>query len=204
LDICTIFGIIATGCAQGRIILWDLRTLTFVRCLRHSFKEENASIGQQTRPATSVSINQRNGNIVTLVGPHISVFDINGNLLCTENSLGARPSCAIATDCPDWMEQGIIAVTGHVNGEIRFWNLKPTTREMTVHYLMVDREHTTEITALRATGNERQDTLLVGDKSGKMSICKTVNLENLSNKEIGEIVTELRSARGLAALPTGP
>jgi hypothetical protein len=118
-------------------------------------------------------------------------------LLGTDNSLGARPTCAIATDCPEWQDKGIVAVTGHVNGEVRFWGLNFDTQEMTVRYLMVDREHTTEITALRATGNERQDTLLVGDKSGKMSICRTLQMENLSSKEVGEIVTELRAMRGL-------
>ena len=200
LDISTVFGIIATGCAQGRVILWDLRTLTFVRRLRHVFKEENNRSDdgiQQTLGITSVSINHKNGNIITLVGPHVSVFDINGNLLGTENSLGARPSCAIATDCPEWQDQGIVVVTGHINGEVRFWSLNPSTREMIVRYLMVDREHVTEITALRATGNERQDTLLVGDKSGKMSICRTAQMENLSSKETSDIITDLYESRRL-------
>lgn len=205
VDICTAFGIIVTGCAQGRVILWDLRTLTFVRRLKHSFKEESGSpkLSGHILATTSVSINHKNGNIVTVVGPHISVFDINGNLLGTDNSLGARPSCAIATDCPEWQENGIIVVTGHVNGEVRFWSLNPSTCELTVRYLMVDREHTTEITALRATNSaghdqqQRQDTLLIGDRSGKMSVCRTVQMENMSSKEISEIIGELRTARGL-------
>jgi hypothetical protein len=200
LDISTMFGTIVTGCSQGRVILWDLRTLTFVRRLRHVFKEEsdpNDAPRSKILAATSVSINHKNGNIVTLVGTHLSVFDVNGNLLGTENSLGARPSCAIATDCPEWQEQGIVVVTGHINGEVRFWSLNPLTREMVVRYLMVDREHVTEITALRATGNERQDTLLVGDKSGKMSICKTAQMENLSNKELAEVVDNLKESRRL-------
>jgi len=62
---------------------------------------------------------------------------------------------------------------------------------------MVDREHVTEITALRATGNERQDTLLVGDKSGKMSICRTAQMENLSSKETSDIITDLYESRRL-------
>ena len=194
IDICTVFGVIVTGCAHGRVILWDLRTLTFVRRLQHNFKKDNTSDDgmQQMIGTTSVSINHKNGNIITLVGPHVSVFDINGNLLGTENSLGARPSCAVATDCPEWQVQGIVVVTGHVNGEVRFWSLNSTTREMVVRYLMVDREHVTEITALRATGNERQDVLLVGDRSGKMSICRTINIESLSTKEITEIIEGLR------------
>jgi len=200
LDISTVFGIIVTGCAQGRVILWDLRTLTFVRRLRHTFKEDSDSDDAQRSQilaTTSVSINQKNGNIVTLEGTHLSIFDVNGNLLVTENSLGARPSCAIATDCPEWQEQGIVVVTGHINGEVRFWCLNPSTQEMIVRYLMVDREHVTEITALRATGNERQDTLLVGDKSGKMSICKIDQIENFSTKELLDAIADLKESRRL-------
>ncbi|KAL3923251.1 MAG: hypothetical protein SGILL_001759, partial [Bacillariaceae sp.] len=204
IDISTVFGVIVTGCAQGRMILWDLRTLTFVRRLSHNFKGENANTGNQILGATSVSINHQNGNVVTLVGPNISVFDINGKLLGTESSLGARPSCCIATDCPDWQDNGIVAVTGHVNGEVRFWSLDQSTQELTVRFLLVDREHTTEITALRATGVDRQDTLLVGDKSGNMSICKTSQMENMSSKEVAEIVTELRTIKGLDAAPSSP
>jgi len=202
LDISTVFGMIVTGCAQGHVILWDLQTLTFVRRLRHYFKEEESKRcgdKQQIRGTTSVSINHKNGNIVTLVGSHVSVFDVNGNLLGTENSLGARPSCAIATDCPEWQEHGIVVVTGHINGEVRFLSLNPTSHKLAVRYLMVDKEHVTEITALRATGNERQDILLVGDKSGKMSICRTAQLDNLSSKEVAEIVTGLRKKRRLTA-----
>ena len=89
-------------------------------------------------------------------------------------------------------------MTGHVNGEVRFWSLNPSTREMVVRYLMVDREHVTEITALRATGNERQDTLLVGDKSGKMSICKTSQMEDLRNKDLAEVIDNLKESRRFA------
>jgi hypothetical protein len=194
LDISTEFGTIVTGCARGFVLLWDLRTLTFMRRLRHSFKEENdASVGLLAPPASSVSINHKNGNIVTLVGSHLSVFDINGRLLATESSLGARPTCAVATDCSEWLESGIVVVTGHVNGEVRFWTLSYDTKELVVHYLMVDMEHICEITALRVTGVERQDTLLVGDKSGKMSICKTGQLEHMTQRELAEVVSELRA-----------
>jgi hypothetical protein len=196
LDISTVFGTIVTGCAQGRVLLWDLRTLTFVRRLDHTFKDEKDFRAGHVRAASSVSINHKNGNIVTLVGPHLSVFDVNGKLQGTENSLGARPTCAVATDCPEWQEKGIVAVTGHVNGEVRFWRLNYETGELTVRELMVDIEHRCEITALRVTGVDRQDTLLVGDKSGKMSVCKTTQLENMSSREVAEVTMELRS--GLA------
>ena len=194
LDVSTDYGAIVTGCARGTVLLWDLRTLTFVRKLRHSFKDENeAFTALLAHPASSVSINHKNGNVVTLIGSHLSVFDINGNLLGTESSLGAKPTCAVSTDCSEWMESGIVSVTGHVNGEVRFWTLDYDKKELTVQFLMVDMEHICEITALRVTGGERQDTLLVGDKNGKMSVCKTAQLEHMSQREVAEIVSELRA-----------
>jgi WD40 repeat protein len=198
VDVSNVFGFIVTACAAGVVLIWDLRTLTFVRRLSHSFKDEAESAKGHVRAATSVSINQTTGNIVTLVGPHLSLFDVNGNLLGTENSLGAMPTCAVATDCPEWQEEGIVAVTGHVTGEIRFWSLDYATGEVAVQYMMIDIEHTCEITALRITGAERQDTLLIGDTSGKMSVCKTVQLENMSSKELNEIVTELRTIKKMS------
>jgi hypothetical protein len=191
LDISTVFGTLVTACAQGRVLVWDLGTLTFIRRLEHKFKDEKDTSAGHVQAASSVSINHRNGNIVTLVGPHLSVFDVNGRLLGTENSLGARPTCAVATDCPEWQEDGIVAVTGHVNGEVRFWSLNYDTGELSVRDLMVDMEHRCEITSLRVTG-DNQNTLLVGDLLGKMSVCRTVQLENMSMKEVTEVALELR------------
>lgn len=192
LDISTVFGTIVTACAQGRVLVWDLGTLTFIRRLEHKFKDGKDTSAGHVQAASSVSINHTNGNIVTLVGSHLSVFDVNGRLLGTENSLGARPTCAVATDCPEWQEHGIVAVTGHVNGEVRFWSLNYDTGDLSVRDLMVDMEHRCEITSLRVTG-DNQNALLVGDLSGKMSICRTVQLENMSAKEVAEVTTELRT-----------
>jgi hypothetical protein len=150
----------------------------------------DTSVGH-IQATSSVSINHKNGNIVTLVGPHLSIFDVNGRLLGTEASLGAKPSCAVATDCPEWQENGIVAITGHVNGEVRFWSLNHDTGELTVRELMVDMEHRCEITSLRVAG-DNQNTLLVGDASGKMSICRTVQLENMSANQVAEVAAELR------------
>lgn len=193
LDISTVFGTIVSGCAQGRVLVWDIGTLTFVRRLEHVFKDEKETAGDRIQAASSVSLNHKNGNIVTLVGPHLSVFDVNGRLLGTEPSLGAKPSCAVATDCPEWQENGVVAVTGHVNGEVRFWSLNYDTGELAVRELMVDMEHRCEITSLRVTG-DNQNTLLVGDASGKMSICRTVQLENMSSSQLSEVAAELKEA----------
>lgn len=188
-------------CSRARSS-WDLGTLTFIRRLEHKFKDEKGASTGHAQAASSVSINHKNGNIVTLVGPHLSVFDVNGRLLGTENSLGARPTCAVATDCPEWQQDGIVAVTGHVNGEVRFWSLNYDTGELCVRELMVDVEHRCEITSLHVTG-DNQNTLLVGDVSGKMSICRTVQLENMPAKEFAEIALELRGGQSKFAQQQG-
>ena len=199
IDLSTVFGTIVTGCAMGNVLLWDLRTLTFMRRLRHPFKEKAKKLpgAASDNPSISVSINHKNGNIVTLVGSHLSVFDINGQFL---SSVGpgeyfgphSRPSCAVSTDCPEWMDQGIVAVTGHVNGEIRFWGLDYDARILKMRHLMMDRAHRCAITALKVEG-ERQDTLLAGDKNGVMSVCKTIQLETLNQQELATVTEELRN-----------
>jgi WD40 repeat protein len=197
IDISTVFGSIVTGCGRGSVVLWDLRTLTFVRRLRHPFLDDShrrtASVGFCS--AISVSINNRNGSVVTLVGSNLSIFDINGTLIATyDHGATSGPTCAVSTDCPEWMEQGIVAVTGHENGEVRFWGIDYENQELIMRHTLAENPHNCAITALRVTGVDRQDTLLVGDKSGSVSVCKTLQLENLSQQELMTVVAELRGA----------
>jgi WD40 repeat protein len=195
IDVSTVFGMIVTGSANGDVLLWDLRTLTFMRRLRHAFKEEAANVvgSISYNPTVSVSINHKNGYVVTLVGSHLSIFDINGSPLASvDPGSQNRATCAVATDCPEWMEQGIVAVTGHLLGEIRLWSLDHDAGEFIMRHIMPDNPHSCPITALRVVG-ERQEILLVGDKSGRMTICKTMQLESLNQDELATVVEEVRS-----------
>jgi hypothetical protein len=207
IDISTVFGMIVTGSSNGDVLLWDLRTLTFMRRLRHPFREEAASVqgSLNYNPAMSVSINHKNGYVVTLVGSHLSIFDINGTRLASlgpGRAFGStnRPTCAVATDCPEWMEQGVVAVTGHHNGEIRLWSLNHDHGEFIMRHVMPDNPHSCPITALRVTG-DRQETLLVGDKSGRVTVCKTVQLESLNSEDLAIIVEEVRSKVKMSDAP---
>ena len=142
---------------------------------------------------------------MTLVGSHLSIFDINGSRLATlapGKAFGThnRPTCVVATDCPEWMEQGIVAVTGHMNGEIRLWSLDHDHGEFIMRHLMPDNPHSCPITALRV-GGDRQETLLIGDKSGRMTVCKTLQLESLSQQDLTEITEEVRSKVKLSDSP---
>jgi WD40 repeat protein len=188
IDISTEFGVIVTGCGRGIVILWDLRTLTFVRSLRrHDNETEQAVI--------SVSINQKNGNILVLGGTQMTMFDINGNRIARViQDEPNRPRCAVATDCPEWMDQGIVAVSGHLSGEVRLWGLEYEKKEFILRHVMAENPHTSPITVLRVTGTERQDTLLVGDSSGKMTACKTVQLDSFSPDELDQVIEEVSSA----------
>jgi len=202
IDVSTECGVIVSGCGRGKVLLWDLRTLTFVRRLRHKSADS---------ACVSVSINHTNGNVVTLVGSQLSLFDINGKLLAhREPDTLNKPTCAVATDCPEWMENGIVLVSGHLSGEVSFWSVNNERKNLVLRHTLLDNPHSSPITALRVTsstespdirtnsvmrvfGAERQDTLLVGDSSGKMSICKTKELGSCSSAEVAEIVSEIES-----------
>ena len=124
----------------------------------------------------------------------LHMFDINGNLLgktCVEDS--NRPTCAVATECPEWQEEGVVAVSGHLNGEVRFWDLKYASRELSVLHTLQDSIHSSAVTALRVTGVERHDTVLIGDQTGKVSACKAGQMDALPPEELNKIIDELSS-----------
>lgn len=199
IDISTEFGVIVTGCGMGRILLWDLRTLTFVRPIKPEVVGE---------PAASVSINHSNGSILTLVGGQLNLFDINGNLLGRHKPYAAdQPTCAVATDCPEWMEKGVVAISGHQSGEVCFWGIDYDEKALVVRHVLQENPHSSAITALRvaagndtgdaravsflrSTGFERQDTLLVGDVSGRVSLCRVSDLSTIGPPELAHAELE--------------
>ena len=184
IDVSTECGVIVSGCGQGRVLMWDLRTLTFVRPLKHGDCAGEAVV--------SVSINHKNGNVITLVGSLLSIFNINGSLLAHHRFTGDDlPTCAVSTDCPDWMDKGVVAVTGHESGEVCLWNMDCDTNKLIMRQTVEGNTHSKPITALRVTGVERQDTLLIGDRSGRVSVCKTAQLDGYSVDELAKVVSEL-------------
>ena len=186
LDVSTECGVIVSGCEQGGVLMWDLRTLTFVRMLRH----------RDGKPVLSVSINHKNGNVATLVGQDINVFDINGRLLaCREFSLANYPTCAISTDCPEWMEEGVAVLSGHSNGEVRLWSIDFDRSDLVLRHAVEASPHVHPISALRVTGVERQDTLLIGDRSGVISVFKSSPLDSFSTPELDTVVREISAKK---------
>jgi Beige/BEACH domain/PH domain associated with Beige/BEACH/Concanavalin A-like lectin/glucanases superfamily/WD domain, G-beta repeat len=193
IDVSTACGVIVSGCGQGRVLLWDLRTLTFIRPLRHPKSVEG-------EPVVSVSINHKTGNIVTLVGDLLSVFDVNGNLLAHEQPGQTNPpTCAASTDCPEWMDHGIVAVTGHQSGDVRLWSIDFDSESLIRRGTVEGNPHSNPITALRVTGTDRQDVLLIGDAAGRVSVCKTAQLDGYSQEELGRVVAELTATKQTSA-----
>ena len=198
IDVSTTFGSIVTGGTDGKILVWDLRTLTFLRQLNHNPSTPcSAHDGsEKCFPVKSVSINHKNGNIVTLLHSTILVFDINGNLVAKQHrdevfEGSDIPSCAIATDCPEWMGLGICVVSGHMNGHVRLWGIDYDNDLLILRHILPDRVHSCPITALRVSG-DKQDTLLIGDASGKISACTTLRLDQLEPSELNSLAAEVR------------
>mmetsp|Transcript_3637 Transcript_3637/g.8014 ORF Transcript_3637/g.8014 Transcript_3637/m.8014 type:complete len:3054 (+) Transcript_3637:3-9164(+) len=198
IDVSTTFGSIVTGGTDGKILVWDLRTLTFLRQLNHTPSTPCSAHDGSAKcfPVKSVSINHKNGNFVTLLHSTLCVFDINGNLVASQSpdvkfEGNDMPSCAIATDCPEWMELGIAAVSGHMNGDVRLWSIDYGSELLVLRHILPEHPHSCPITALRVSG-DKQDTLLVGDKSGKMSACTTLKLDQLNASELNSLVAEVQ------------
>ena len=262
IDVSTVCGVIVSGCGNGRVVVWDLRTLIFVRLLRHPPAVDG-------KPVISVSINHKNGNIITLVDTLLSIFDINGNCLTQLDLLASSspvssatnnvytpvttaPTYAVATDCPEWMVDGIVAVTGHANGDVRLYGIDTTPcksssnsnetdtistdtivdsktklsktvtgpERLVLRQIIDSTPHKCAITALRVTSSStlggissatnstddsspRQDTLLIGDKSGRISVCKVSQLDHYNSDELMHILADLsRKSLPLSAQPS--
>merc|ERR1712150_66622 len=143
------------------------------------------------------SLNHKTGDITTLVGSSLTIFDINGNLVAkqgpddiiTSTDSDTAASCAISTDCSEWTDKGIVAITGHFNGDIRLWGVDRDNELLQMKHLVADRVHTSPITCLCIEG-KWQDKLLAGDKSGKMSVSETIKLEILNQQDLSNIADE--------------
>jgi len=199
IDVSTVFGTIVSGDISGNVLVWDLRTQQYLRQLRHTSLKKTGRKFCLPEPVVCVSLNHKTGDIMTLVGSSLTIFDINGNLVAKQGPQDmvlstdddTFPTCAISTDCPEWMEHGIVAVTGHTNGDIRLWGADRDSGLLKMKHLVVDiKAHSCPITCLCIEGKWNHK-LLSGDKSGKMSVSATFTLDMLDEQQRTEIANEM-------------
>ena len=192
MDICTVFGSIVTGDAKGAILIWNLRSLSFV--WRLSTDDNARSLTKIPVPAISVSLNRKNGNIVTLVGSSLKIFDINGTPVATlptefKFPMNNMPTFAVSTNCQEWMD-GIVAITGHMNGDVRMWSIDYERGLLVFRHVIPDKVHDNAIICLRCQDNQKN--LLIGDSSGRISMASTMQLDSLSVSELAVVAEEIR------------
>jgi beige protein homolog 1 len=101
---------------QGRVLLWDLNRIEFVRELDNN--------GEEIRAA---KISAVTGEIVLAVGRLARLFTLNGTLLLEKDVCDAKDNGDYVTSCAwyeglrgEWVER-ILLFTGHRNGSVRIW-----------------------------------------------------------------------------------
>lgn len=108
------YSLVVTASKDRTIIFWDLTNLEYVRQL----PELPAS-------ATAVHVNDMSGEVVTAVGPILTVWSINGDCLAAVNTSQAGSDTILSITSPlvsDWTEAGWY-ITGHQSGEIQLWRM---------------------------------------------------------------------------------
>lgn len=123
LDISAEFNIVISGGADRRAILWDYRSENMIRIL-------SDHIGR----LESVSINTISGNLVTLTKEQVRIYHLNGQILSSyffslsdiKKSI-APARVVVAPPCGEWQD-GVVAVTGHVDGGVYLWKMSKLTQ----------------------------------------------------------------------------
>ncbi|XP_048640681.1 WD repeat and FYVE domain-containing protein 3 isoform X7 [Marmota marmota marmota] len=109
------YHIIVSGSRDRTCIIWDLNKLSFLTQLR----------GHRA-PVSTLCINELTGDIVSCAGTYIHVWSINGNPIMSVNTFtgwSQQIVCCCVSEMNEWDTQNVI-VTGHSNGEVRFWRME--------------------------------------------------------------------------------
>jgi WD40 repeat protein len=108
------YSLVVSASKDRTVIFWDLTSLEYVRQL-----PEFPSV------ATALHINNMSGEVVTAVGPILTVWSINGDCLAAVNTSHAFADTILSItspQVPDWTEAGWY-ITGHQSGEIQLWRM---------------------------------------------------------------------------------
>ena len=111
---CKSYSIAVTGDLLGSIIIWDLNRKQYVKSI-----EFGSHI-------ITTQVNGNTGDFLVCNDTTLGLWDINGNQLdkkvVSNNSLDTITTAAFF-DGPEWLVfDTILIVTGHSNGDVRFWS----------------------------------------------------------------------------------
>jgi hypothetical protein len=127
LDLSSEFNLLVSGSKDHEVILWDYRQQCMIRLL-------SSSSLLHTGPLLSVSINTISGNILTLTKEQLRIYHLNGDLLSYQNFMDpsqnltlSSASCLLAVPCGEWQDDAVVAVTGHVDGNVYLWKMSLKT-----------------------------------------------------------------------------
>ncbi len=115
LDLCPEFSIAVSGSQDGTAVIWDLKSVSYVRTLHHE------------GPVKIVAASKTSGDLATISSTHdsgtknrLSLFSVNGTLAAAEICHPAVSSLTFSSS-PEGVSCNVVA-TGHINGVVRLWN----------------------------------------------------------------------------------
>jgi len=109
------YSLLVTAAADGSVSFYDLHSLS----LQHRLPAHPFAV-------RCVCVDPYRGDVVTAAGPHLYVWDVNGDLVAQHLGSGASGDTiesVVWTSGPEgaWIEPNV--VTGHRDGSIRIWRL---------------------------------------------------------------------------------
>ena len=112
------FNALLTADTAGEVLMWDLNRSEFVRKIASGLQVECATINDVT------------GNLVLCHGSCVSIYNLNGNLLLTQDTSmetkGREADDIVSCACyegagNEWLERDIL-FTGHGAGVVKIWS----------------------------------------------------------------------------------
>jgi len=218
LALCPELGLLVSGGLDGQTMVWDLRSARLVRVLP---PHQASAHEDRAKAVVSVSVGAQSGRIAVLGECTLRLFSVNGALLASEDLRSSTavplPAARVVLMPPlgDWQD-GVVAVTGHDQGQVHLWRLQPSSSSSSPRRLrlslaqtLLPKSHSKRITALRlcpAHGNgppPRRELisrsfedpacleLVVGDCEGWVSRWTALRLDALGEEDSQAVAAEL-------------
>ncbi|XP_014681660.1 PREDICTED: WD repeat and FYVE domain-containing protein 3-like isoform X2 [Priapulus caudatus] len=106
------YNVIVSGSRDQTCIMWDMNRLLFIR-----------QLCDHGAPVACVSINELTGDIATCAGPHLNLWNINGQKIADVNTATGRNQqilCVAMSQVMEWDPENVI-MTGSSDGVVRMW-----------------------------------------------------------------------------------